>query len=196
MKNMKKFKELLKLFLIFFKIGLFTFGGGYAMIPLIKAEFTEKRDWISSAEFSDILAIAESTPGPLAVNLATYVGYKRGKFLGALASTFAVVLPSFIIIMIISLFLDKFLENGVVRRAFRGIQCAVAVIILFAGVNMLKDIPRRPVFIILFLLTLGAVLAIDILSVNFSCIFFILFGALVGVVEYLIMRAIKKGDKK
>ena len=101
----------LKLFFIFFKLGLFTFGGGYAMIPQIKDEIIEKRKWMTEDEILEIIAIAESTPGPMAINMATYIGYNKAKFLGALVSTIGVVLPSLTIIFIISLFFDKFISN-------------------------------------------------------------------------------------
>jgi chromate transporter len=187
-------KKYLKLFLTFLKIGAFTFGGGYAMIPLIRTHFVEKTRSLSEEEFTEILSIAESTPGPLAINLATFVGYKTGKFWGALISTVAVVIPSFVIIFVISLFLDRFMQFTVVQKAFKGIQCAVAIIITFAGINMLKDIERRPLAIILFLLSFAGSILIDIFAVNFSTVFFILFGALCGVIVYLISKGKKKND--
>ena len=123
-------KIILELFYIFFKLGLFTFGGGYAMIPQIKEVVIEKKKWISEEEMLDIIAIAESTPGPIAINSATYIGYKQNKILGSIFATLGVVLPSFLIIFPLSLFFDKFLENQYVAYAFVGIKACVAFLIL------------------------------------------------------------------
>ncbi|MBO7525286.1 MAG: chromate transporter, partial [Clostridia bacterium] len=114
---MNVIKKYLQLFWAFFKIGLFTFGGGYAMISVIYNEIVEKRKYISEDEFADVVAIAESTPGPIAINSATYIGFKRGGVLGAILSSVAVTLPSLIIIFAISLFLDRFMEIELVRKA-------------------------------------------------------------------------------
>ena len=128
-------KNNFKLFLIMFKIGLFTFGGGYAMIPLIENEFSTKRDILTHDEFVNMIAIAESTPGPIAINAATYVGYKRFGFLGALLATVGMCLPSFIVIYLISLFFDAFMSYEIVGYAFRGIQIGVIYVIFSAGIN-------------------------------------------------------------
>lgn len=116
------------------------------MIGLIRREFIEKRKWIEPEEFTDMIAISESTPGPLAINSATYVGYKIGGFFGALLSTIGVVIPSFAIIYVISLFLQQFLDLKVVAAAFRGVQVAVAVLILSAGLKLFKEMARRRYF--------------------------------------------------
>ena len=121
-------------FSIFFKIGAFTIGGGYAMVALLEHEFVEKKRWLTREEFLDMVAIAESTPGPVAVNSATYIGYKLAGVAGAAASTLAVCLPSFAVIYLISLFFDRFLQLTVVANAFKGIQACVIYLILSAGV--------------------------------------------------------------
>ncbi|MBO7368779.1 MAG: chromate transporter, partial [Clostridia bacterium] len=133
---MQAFKKYLQLFWAFFKIGLFTFGGGYAMISVISNEIVEKRKYITAVEFADIVAIAESTPGPIAINSATFIGYRRGGVLGAILSSIAVTLPSFIKIFIICLFFDEFLKFELVQKAFSGVQCAVAVLIISAEVKL------------------------------------------------------------
>ena len=125
-------KKTLSLFLAFFKIGAFTFGGGYAMIALLENEFVEKKKWITKNEFLDMVAIAESTPGPVAVNIATYIGYKTAGFKGAAVSTLAVCIPSFAVIFCISLFFEQFLKLTYVSYAFRGIQVCVIYLILSA----------------------------------------------------------------
>ena len=190
---MKKSKTLLELFLAFLKIGAFTFGGGYAMIAILQSELVQKKNWIGEEEFLDIVAVAESTPGPIAINAATYIGYKRAGVLGSAAATFGVVLPSFVIIYAISLFFDAFIALTVVRNAFRGIQAAVVYLILAAGVRMLKKLRRNPVSVALLVLTVGAMVTLSILAVSFSTIFYILLGGLVGFVVWL-CRRMKGGD--
>ena len=123
---------LLELFLTFAKIGLFTFGGGYAMISLIEDVCVDRRGWITHDEMMDITVIAESTPGPIAINCATFVGYRRGGVLGAVLATFGVVLPSFVIIFLIAQVLDNFLAIPLIAHAFGGIKLAVGLLILDA----------------------------------------------------------------
>ena len=137
---MKKTRDL---FWTFLKIGAFTFGGGYAMVALLEREFVEDKQWLRREEFLDMVAIAESTPGPVAVNSATYVGYKIEGAEGAAASTLAVCLPSFVVIYLISLVFDRFLQLSAVASAFRGIQVCVIYLILSAGMKMLKACPVR-----------------------------------------------------
>ena len=169
---------LLDLFLTFVKIGLFTFGGGYAMIHLLDNEFVEKKKWLSSDEFMDLVTVAESTPGPIAINCATYIGYKKEGFLGSLVATLGMCIPSFCVIYLISLFFDRFLEIAWVAAAFRGIQVCVVYLILSAGVKMLKKLPKTPFTITAMTLTFVAMVLFSLFSVRFSSIFYILiFGA-------------------
>ena len=132
------------LFLTFAKIGLFTFGGGYAMISVIERSCVEDKQWISHDDMMNITVIAESTPGPIAINCATFVGFRQAGFRGALWATIGMVLPSFLIIFTISRFLDHFLEIAIVARAFRGIRIAVGLLILDAGFNMMRKMPKKP----------------------------------------------------
>ena len=136
-------KKVSTLFWTFLKIGAFTFGGGYAMVALLEHEFVEEKQWVSREEFLDMVAIAESTPGPVAVNSATYIGYKIDGTAGAAASTVAVCIPSFVVIYCISLFFDRFLSLTVVAHAFRGIQVCVIYLILSAGLKMLRQLERN-----------------------------------------------------
>jgi chromate transporter len=161
---------LLRLFWTFFKIGAFTFGGGYAMLPLIESECVEKYGWITGEELLRVTVIAESTPGPVAINCATYVGNKKAGFAGALACTFGVVLPSFVIILALSFFLDRFLEIPLIAKAFRGIRIAVAILILRAGLRMLLRMEKKPLPLILFGAAFAAMLAISIFSLPVSTI--------------------------
>ena len=181
-------KTLLKLFLIFFKIGAFTFGGGYAMISIIKNEFCEKRDWLTEDDFFSIIAVAESTPGPIAINSATYIGYKKGGVLGSVFATLGVVLPSFIIIFAISLVFDWFLTIELVNKAFMGIQCAVAILILTAGIKMVVKV-KKPLPVIVLVLTMIALILIDVFAWNFSTVFMILIGGVIGLITFLITNA-------
>ncbi len=138
-----KGRTIIQLFLTFLKIGAFTFGGGYAMIPLIQKEAVTKRKWISDKDILDIVAIAESTPGPIAINSATFVGYETAGFFGAGAATFGVVLPSFLIISVIACVLRQFESMKVVQYAFNGIRAGVLALILKALVSMYKQCPKH-----------------------------------------------------
>ncbi len=130
-KNSNLYKSL-DLFKVFFKIGLFTFGGGYAMIPFIQKEIVEKNGWITDEEILDMFAIAEATPGVIAVNTATFVGYKISGFFGSLFATIGVVLPSFLIILLIAYFIKDFLSIKLIAYAFKGIRAGVIVLIIGA----------------------------------------------------------------
>ena len=170
-----------KLFAAFFKIGLFTFGGGYAMISLIEDEISEKRGWIERDELSEVFAIAESTPGPIAINCATYVGYRQAGIWGGVCATLGVVLPSFMIIYIISLYLEQFMRLTVVANAFRGVQAAVAFLIIRAGVRLIRRLPRRAYAILACCGAAAAIAAINALGLKLSTIWLILLGAVLGV---------------
>ena len=195
---MQKLKRLFLLFLTMFKIGLFTFGGGYAMIAIIERELVERKKWIENEEFLDLIAIAESTPGPLAINSATYIGYKIGGFFGSVFATLGVVLPSFIIIFVISLFFDAFISLKFVSYAFRGIQACVAFLIISAGFKMLKKlkIKKDPIAIILLLATIICLVVLTLFAVDFSTIFYILIGGVVGLSVYLVGFCVKKKHKE
>ena len=173
------------LFLTFFKIGLFTFGGGYAMIPLIENICVEKKKWITHDEMMDITVIAESTPGPIAINLATYVGYKQKKTAGALIATLGMVLPSFCIIYIISKFLDNFLEITWVASAFRGVKIAVALLIFDAALKMFKKMKKKPFPLVIMSLSFVAMMIINMFALRISSIVIMLTAALIGLVAFL-----------
>lgn len=189
---MKKLKTFLQLFLSMFKIGLFTFGGGYAMIHLLENEFVEKKQWIESEEFMDLVAIAESTPGPIAINCSTYIGYKRAGVLGSLFATLGMCIPSFVIIFCISLFFDQFLAISWVKSAFKGIQVCVIFLILSAGIKMLKKLKKTPFNCIVLSLVLGTMVAFNLFSVQFSSIFYILISGFLGWTVYAIARLKEK----
>lgn len=191
---MRVFKTLCSLFVSMFKIGLFTFGGGYAMISFLEREFVEKKSWLSHDEFMDLIVIAESTPGPIAINCATYIGYKVGKGSGAVAATLGMVIPSFSIIFIISLFFNQFLSLTWVSSAFRGIQSCVVFLILSAGLKMLKKMKKTAFSISVAALTFSCMVTFWLLGVHFSSIFYILISACLGIAVWGIGRA--KAQKK
>ena len=173
-------ERLSSLFLTFARIGLFTFGGGYAMIGLIEDQCVERKKWITHDEMMNITVVAESTPGPIAINCATYVGYQRAGLAGALAATIGIVLPAFVILFLISMFLDQFLSIGWIASAFRGIRIAVALIIAEAGVNMLRKMPKKPLPVAIACSALFAMLLIHFLSLRFSSIALMLLAAAVS----------------
>ena len=183
-----KFKTNLQLFLTMLKIGLFTFGGGYAMIALLENEFVTKRGWLEQEEFLDVAAIAESTPGPIAINSATYIGYKKAGILGSLVATLGMVLPSFCIIYAISLFFDAFLSFTAVACAFKGIQIAVIYLILSAGLRMLKKMKKTPLAWVILLATMLCMVTLTLLSVKLSTVVYILASGITGVALWLIRR--------
>ena len=189
--GVKKAKTLLELFVTMFKIGLFTFGGGYAMIALLENELVTKKQWMTNDEFVDMVAIAESTPGPIAINSATYLGYRRGGVAGAALATLGVALPSFIIIFAISLFFDTFLSLKAVAAAFRGVQACVVFLILSAGVRMFKKMKKSVLSLTLFFAVTGCMVAFSLFAVRFSSIFYILIGGAVGVTVFLIANRCK-----
>lgn len=178
---MKEINKLTSLFLTFLKIGAFTFGGGYAMIPLIQKEIVEKKKWMSNDDILEIVAIAESTPGPIAINAATFVGYKTAGFAGALLSTIGVVLPSFIIIIAISFVLSQFENLQLIKYAFFGIRAGVLALIVKALYSMYvqckKDLPAYIIMAVSFILV--AFFNINVLAVIIGCALFGLINTLV-----------------
>ena len=173
------------LFLTFAKIGLFTFGGGYAMISMIEHNCVEQKKWITHDEMMNITVIAESTPGPIAINCATFVGYKQAGFVGALAATLGIVLPSFAVIYIISMWMDNFLELTVIANAFKGIKIAVGVLIFDAAVTMRKKMPKKKLPGAIMLTSFAAMLLINVFSWDFSSINLMLIAAAVSLAVFV-----------
>ena len=181
-------KSLGTLFFTFFKIGLFTFGGGYAMIALLEEEFIQRRKWLDKDEFLDMAAIAESTPGPVAINSATYLGYKLAKVPGAATATVAVCLPSFLIIYAISLFFEQFTQLTVIANAFKGIQVCVIYLIFSAGVRMLKALDKSPFATGVLAAVMLVMVGLSLAGVSVSSILLILLSGAAGVAAWLIGR--------
>ena len=192
---MNKTKEYISLFLTMLKIGLFTFGGGYAMIALLENEFVAKKKWIEKDEFLDVAAIAESTPGPIAINAATYIGFKKAGIVGSIIATLGICIPSFVIIYAISLFFDAFLSLTLVAYAFKGIQICVVYLILSVGLKMLKQMKKTEFNIIIILITLICMVVLSLFAVKFSTIFYILISGAFGVVVYFLGK-LKKEEKQ
>ena len=177
---------LLELFITFAKTGLFTFGGGYAMIALIEDTCVEKKKWITHDEMMSLTVIAESTPGPVAINCATYVGYKQKGIMGAVAATIGMILPSFVIIYLITGFLDRFLEIWWVARAFAGIKIAVGILIVDAAIKLIKHMKKNLLSILILAGAFIFVMLINLFSVIFSSVTLILLSAVIGICSYLI----------
>ena len=183
-----KAQSLGTLFFTFFKIGLFTFGGGYAMIALLEEEFIQRRKWLDKDEFLDMTAIAESTPGPVAINSATYLGYKLAGVPGAATATVAVCLPSFLIIYAISLFFEQFTQLTVIANAFKGIQVCVIYLIFSAGVRMLKALDKSPFATGVLAAVMLVMVGLSLAGVSVSSILLILLSGAAGVAAWLIGR--------
>ena len=181
---MKKEKNILSLFLTFFKIGMFTFGGGYAMISLMQKEVVDNKKWVTEEDMSDMIVISESTPGPVAVNIATFVGYKVAGFFGSLCATLGVVSPSFFIIVLLASILDKLQNNNIFQNAFFGIRAAVIALILKTFLNMFKTMPKNAFSITIMILTF-----ISAILFSIDAIYLIICAALLGVLySYTILR--------
>lgn len=192
---MKKLKEYLGLMLTMLKIGLFTFGGGYAMLALLENEFVSKQKWMEKDEFLDMAAIAESTPGPIAINAATYIGYKQFGILGSVFATLGICLPSFLIIYLISLFFDAFLSLTYVQYAFRGIQVCVIYLILNAGIKMFKQMKKSRFNLIVIFATIICMLISSMFALNFSTVIYILISGAAGLVVYFVGK-IREEEQK
>lgn len=180
---MTKWQKIIKLFTTFFRIGAFTFGGGYAMIPLIQKETVETHKWITDDDILEIIAIAESTPGPIAINSATFVGFRVAGVLGSVAATLGVVLPSFIIISVIALLLSEFQHIQAVKYAFWGIRAGVLALVLKALINMYKKCKKNVMaYIVMALAFIGAaILGIHVLIIIVAC-------AVIGLVYSLVKK--------
>ena len=166
---------LLKLFTTFFKIGLFSFGGGFAMIPLIQREVIERRKWIDKKDFLDMLVLAQSTPGPIAVNTSVFVGYKTAGVAGAIAATLGTILPSFIVILLLALFFAEVRDNRYVDAAFRAMRPAVVALIVAPLIGLVKGLRWS-------LIAVAAAVAMAVWYFGFSPAYLIGASLVVGVI--------------
>lgn len=186
---------LFELFFSFLKVGLFTFGGGYAMIPIIEREAGEKRGWINQNELLDILAISESTPGPISVNSATFIGYKKAGILGAIIATLGLIIPSFVIILIISIFYDTLKDIHVINAIFKGVRVGVIAVLIYAIIKIASSIKFNKPAVIIFAITIIAYLLVSFFLIDIPAlsIIFIVLGAVTGIV---LTNIASKGEKK
>ncbi|PWL43596.1 chromate transporter [Christensenella sp. MSJ-20] len=190
-------KLLWNLFLTFSKIGLFTFGGGYAMISMIEDACVEKKKWITHDDMMNITVVAESTPGPIAINCATFVGYKQKGFAGAVTATVGMVLPSFVVILLIAKLLDNFLGITIIANAFKGIKLAVGLLILDAAIKMIKKMQKKPLPQTIMISAAVIMLLINIFAINFSSVaLMLIFGGISLVIFLTKGNQRKVGDKK
>ena len=186
-------KKLTELFATFAKIGMFTFGGGYAMISMIDHACVEEKKWITHDELMDMTVVAESTPGPIAINCATFTGFKIAGLPGAVAATLGMIVPSFVIIYVISMCLENFLELTIIANAFRGIKIAVGLLILEAGVNMAKKAKKTKQTRIIIPTACAIMLLSHILAWNISSISLMITA---GVVSLAIFAIGEKGGAR
>lgn len=195
-KNKISFKNLLKMFLTFLKLGFLSIGGGNTMISMLEGELVDKKKWITAEELIEMIAVAEVTPGPIAINIATYIGYKKGKVLGALMTTLGIVIPPVICMFLVATFLEKLVQFKFIEYALLGIKCGV---IFLLGTIVISLIKRTKVDIIGFfgiILVVAAEIVLDILKIEFSAIYFILLGAALGIVIYGLIPKFKKKENK
>lgn len=187
-----KLKKLISLFFTFLKIGAFTFGGGYAMICIVEKDIVENKKWLTQDEMASVIAIAESTPGVIALNTATYVGAKVAGFWGSLLASLAVMLPAIGIIVLISLFIEKFSQNNYFRWAFMGIKAGVVALILNAALRFIKVFKKQksPIFYFMFVISLVLALLSGFKVIKFDLVFIILGAAIIGVLYGIISRHI------
>lgn len=174
------------LFFTFMKIGLFTFGGGYAMVALIADSCVEKKKWLSQDEMLNITVVAESTPGPIAINCATYVGYRQAGLIGSIVATLGMVLPSFVVILLIANLLDDFLAITWIANAFKGIKVAVGLLIVSAAVKMIRKMPKTRLSVNLLIVSAAVMLLINVFALNFSSIALMLLAGAFSLVLFVI----------
>lgn len=195
MKNHRSVKFYFELFLTFLKLGVFSIGGGTTMLTLLHGELVERKKWIDNDELMEMTAISESTPGPIAINLATYLGYSRGGFLGALLTTLGVILPPFVIMFVISLFLQNILSYDAIKYAFMGIKCGVVFLLCKVAITLLRGNKKDILGIIIVISVISLMIVFTIFAINFSAIYFILIGAVLGLLIYGLIP-FKKEQKK
>ena len=183
------------IFLSMLKIGCFAFGGGYAIIALLEKEFISKRNWIDHDEFMDVVSIAESTPGPIAINVATYIGYIQKGFVGAVVATVGMCIPSFVIMYIVSLFYERFMNIALVSAAFRGIQICVVYLIASAGLKMLKRMKKTPLNITVFSATFAGMVFCTLFELRISSVWFIIAAGVLGLLLFFIKKSRAKGER-
>lgn len=184
----KPSSTILDLFFTFMKIGAFTFGGGYAMISLLDRECVDNKNWLTSDELMNITVIAESTPGPIAINCATYTGYKLRGLIGAIIATLGMILPSSVVIFIVSMFFEELLSYDIIRNAFKGISVAICILIVQAAIKIIKNTmktAKKKIFPITFMATSFLIVFLcNLLEIHFSTIYLVFFCGFLGYLIY------------
>jgi chromate transporter len=193
---MKARVSLFQLLWAFLQIGLFTFGGGYAMIPLMQRTIVDEKHWLTHEEMLEIIIVAESTPGPIALNVATFVGYRQRRLPGALFATLGMVIPSLVIIYIIAIFFDDIKGNTIISGALSGIKTAVVVLVFSALLKLYKLLPQDRVTLMIIIMLTAVMFVLDFFSIPVSGIFFIIGGGLVGFSYYALGQYLKKRGSK
>lgn len=186
----------IELFTTFAKIGLVTFGGGYAMLPLIEEDCVERRQWISREEMLQMTVIAESTPGPIAINCATFIGYRQAGLSGALAATIGVILPSFLVIFFISLFLEQYVQVTAVAKALKGMRIAVALLIVRAAIGMFQKAEQTVLRWAVMATACCALLLIRLFSLPISSVLLMLIAAAIGLFHHWLKRRTPNGRER
>ena len=181
------------LFLTFAKVGLFTFGGGYAMISMIEDTCVRKKQWITHEDMMNVTVIAESTPGPIAINCATFVGYKQKGLPGAVMATLGMILPLFLVILLISTFLEHFLEIAWIANAFKGIRIAVGILILDAALKMIRKMPKKRMPLAIMICAAALMLLVNLFSWDLSSIVIMLAAGVVSLSLFIMGKASIKG---
>ena len=195
MKEERRFKLLFDLFFTLFKIGFIAFGGGYAIVALLENELIAKKKWATQEEFLDMVGIAESTPGPIAINSATYIGYKKAGVFGSLMATLGVCTPCFLLMYIVSIFYNEFMTNAYISAAFSGIQVCVIYLIAMAGLKMFKNIKKNAYSIIALIATIMCIVITNIYDVAISSIWYIVIGGILGIFINTISNIFRKERK-
>lgn len=191
----RSFKLLFDLFFTLFKIGFIAFGGGYAIVALLENELITKKKWATQEEFLDMVGIAESTPGPIAINSATYVGYKKAGILGSFMATLGVCTPCFLLMYIVSIFYNEFMTNTYISAAFSGIQVCVIYLIAMAGLKMFKSIKKNAFSIIALIATIVCIVVTNIYDIAISSIWYIIIGGILGIFINTISNISRKESK-
>lgn len=195
MKNKLTFKGYLDMFLTFLKLGALCFGGGNTMVSMLDGELIEKKKWLTFEELSEMIAVAEVTPGPIAINIATYIGYKRGGFIGALMTTLGILIPPVICMFLLSTFLGFLQKLSVVNYMLDGLKCAVLILLFTVSINLIKRTKIDIIGIIVISLIAIAEILLTIFNVSISAIFLILGGAILGLLVYGLIPKFKEKRK-
>lgn len=196
MKKRLSFKDYLKMFLTFLKLGFLCIGGGNTMVSMLEGELIDKKKWITSEELIEMIAVAEVTPGPIAINIATYIGYKRGKILGALMTTLGIVIPPVICMFLIATFLDKLIQYKFINYALTGIKCGVIVLLISVAVSLIKKTKLDLFGILGLILVVSSKLVLDVFNISFSAVYYILAGAVLGIIIYALIPKFKRLEEK